>query len=61
MKHRIVGEVRLKVEPGVEELPQRLKVQIIEGQYVTNIGWWLRMRGLEGKMVKITVEELKGG
>ena len=63
MKEELTGVVRLVSEPSMESIKlgflDRPKVQLIQGaNIVTNLGWWLKMRGFEGKRVRITVEQL---
>ena len=57
----ITGVVRLVNEPSIEALPKP-KVQLIEGDnMVTNLGWWLKLKGFENQRVRITVESLPRG
>lgn len=59
-KHTIQGKLRLdplgaKRQPGITIPDPALE----NGNYVTHLGIWLRRLNLEGKQVKITVEELR--
>jgi len=68
-KDEVIGIVRLVTEPeimtaytGLLALSARKPApQLLEGNFVTNIGWWLKIKGYEGKKVKLTVEELSEG
>ena len=58
MKAEIIGIVRLVTEPEIMTVQHKPTPQLLEGNIVTNIGWWLKVKGYEGKKVKLTVEEL---
>lgn len=58
-KHEIFGVLRLPVDPVITDpFSKKPWVQLQDANYITNLGWWLKQLGLEGKRVKITIEEL---
>ncbi len=52
-RHEIEGLLRLEASPGSS------RVQLVQdANVIINLGWWLKVRGLDGKQVKITVEQV---
>ena len=61
-RHEIYGELQLRLEPIEQLLNSPIRpsprVALVEGNYVTHLGRWLQQYNLEGKRVKITIEEI---
>ena len=60
-KYEISGILELRLDPLEQSLDEAIRpaprVCLVKGNYVTHLGRWLTGRGLEGKIVKITVEQ----
>lgn len=60
-KHEISGILELRLDPLEKSLDEAIRpaprVCLVNGNYISHLGRWLMGRGLEGKRVKITVEQ----
>jgi len=62
-KHEIYGRLRFEFDPLEAKMQPSLghpkpRVALEDGIYITHLGVWLKPFNLEGKKVKITVQEV---